>query len=77
MVVHTCTPPAQEAKTGGSPVQCQPGLHKDTMSQKTKKQNKTKQKQLNNYALKGAQRRENNHINPGEHVGSTNQTQRE
>jgi hypothetical protein len=36
MVVYTCNPSSQEAVAGGLPVPCQPGLHSENLSSKTK-----------------------------------------
>jgi hypothetical protein len=37
MVIHICNPSTWEAKAGGSHVQGQPWLHRETLSQKTNK----------------------------------------
>lgn len=36
MVVYTCNPSTWEAEAGGSPFRVQPGLHRETLSQKPK-----------------------------------------
>jgi hypothetical protein len=47
MVMQTCNPSTQEAETGGSWVQGQPGLYNETLSQ----QNKTKQKSIQEFRV--------------------------
>jgi hypothetical protein len=37
MVMHICNPSTWETETGGSRVRAQPGIHRETLSQKKKK----------------------------------------
>lgn len=43
---HACSPGAQEPKAGGSKIQGQPGLYRETLSQNSKKPNNPKNKQI-------------------------------